>query len=551
MSSTPPAPPIPTPPPENQPRKQPRKQPSAVLLGVLIGVLVFALAALVVVGVRVVSNALDSDNPGRSESETTPGATTTPKEPLPTTDPRLAAYYDQKLSWRGCGDNDCATLSVPLDYAKPAGKKIGLAVLKVRAGDKSERVGSLVVNPGGPGGSGVLFASAGKYQFGNDLADHFDIVGFDPRGVGKSDPISCGGTSRLDEFLAMDPDPDDAAERDRMDSLTQGFGNACVADSGDLVKHISTQEAARDMDILRAALDEPKLDYFGFSYGTFLGATYAELFPKNVGRFVLDGALDPSLSTAELSLEQARGFETALRAYVKDCVDGGDCILGTTVDQGTRRVRQLLDELETEPLPTKDGRPLTEGLGMMGVWLPLYAKDYWGSLTKALTQAIEDDRGDDLLALADQYASRSEDGYDDNSMAALIAVNCLDHSDTISTDQVPSRFAQFEAASPTFGRAFAFSLSACSNWPVKSGERSVALHAKGAPPIVVIGTTRDPATPLVWAQALAKQLDSGQLITRDGDGHTGFRQGSECVDDAVEGWLVEGRVPKPDLKCSA
>ncbi|RNL63329.1 alpha/beta hydrolase [Nocardioides marmoriginsengisoli] len=532
-------------PPEQPHGTPPAKQRSAVLVGVLIGVLVFALIGLVVVGAKVISNALDQDD----ASAERPSPSASPKEPLPATDPKLAAYYDQKLSWRGCGSNDCATLQVPLDYAKPAGEKVGIAVLKVPAGDRSERVGSLVVNPGGPGGSGVQFAAAGKYQFGNDLADHFDIVGFDPRGVGRSDPITCGGTSELDELMAMDPDPDDEAERDRMTALTRQFGNSCVAGSGDLVQHISTQEAARDMDILRAALGEPKLDYFGFSYGTYLGATYAELFPTNVGRFVLDGAVDPSLSNAELSLEQARGFETALRAYVKDCVDDDGCILGSTVDQGTARIRELLDQLEKEPLPTGGDRELTEGLGMMGIWLPLYAKERWPDLTDALTQAIEDDRGDDLLALADLYASRGDDGYTDNSMAALLAVNCLDHGDSIATEAVPAEFAKFEAASPTFGRAFAFSLSTCSSWPVKPVEPELALTAKGAPPIVVIGTTRDPATPLVWAQALAAQLDSGQLITRDGDGHTGFRQGSECVDDAVQGWLVSGRVPKPDLKC--
>jgi pimeloyl-ACP methyl ester carboxylesterase len=541
MSFTPPAPPPPPVPPA------PKKPRSAVLVGVLVGVMVFALVALIVTAGVVIDNALNSDDASSAAQDRTPSSA--PPQPMPQTDPKLAAYYDQKLAWHSCGHNDCTRLTVPLDYARPTGATIKLAVLRVPADKKSERIGSLVVNPGGPGGSGTNFASYGALQFGAELADHFDIVGFDPRGVGSSDPISCGSTAQLDQLLAMDPDPDDAAERNRMDALTAEFGNACLSASGDLARHISTKEAARDMDVLRAALGEPKLDYLGFSYGTFLGATYAEEFPANVGRFVLDGALDPSLSNASLSLEQARGFETALRAYVKDCVDAGGCILGDTVDEGTHRVRQLLDQLETKPLPTDGDRDLTEGLGMLGVWLPLYSKPRWGDLTEALTQAIKDGRGDDLLTLADQYASRGSNGYDDNSMAALLAINCLDHDDFIPTKDVPSHFAQFEKASPTFGRAFAFSLSTCSNWPVQTGERSVALHAKGAPPIVVVGTTRDPATPLIWAQALAQQLDSGRLITRDGDGHTGFRQGNGCVDDAVEGWLVSGREPPPDLKC--
>jgi hypothetical protein len=186
---------------------------------------------------------------------------------------------------------------------------------------------------------------------------------------------------------------------------------------------------------------------------------------------------------------------------------------------------------------------------MIGIWMPLYVKEYWGQLSTGLKQALEDGQGDVLLSLADMYTSRGPSGYTDNSMEALYAVNCLDHDDYIATKDVPSHFAQFEKASPTFGRAFAYGLSTCSNWPVQSGQHTVALHAAGAPPIVVIGTTRDPATPLKWAQALASQLNSGRLITRDGDGHTGFQRGNSCVDTAVEKWLIDGTVPKPNLMC--
>jgi pimeloyl-ACP methyl ester carboxylesterase len=302
------------------------------------------------------------------------------------------------------------------------------------------------------------------------------------------------------------------------------------------------------MDILRAALGQPKLDYLGASYGTLIGATYANLFPRHVGRFVLDGAIDPSLSNEQLSLAQAHGFETALRAYVKDCVDGGSCFLGGSVDAGIRKIQSFLTAVESRPLPTGESRELTEGLAMLGIWMPLYVKEYWPQLSAALKQAM-DGSGSDLLRLADAYTSRGPSGYTDNSMEALYAVNCLDHDDYIATKDVPSHFAEFEKASPTFGRAFAFGLSTCSQWPVKSGKHTVALHAAGAPPIVVIGTTRDPATPLAWAQSLADQLDSGRLITRDGDGHTAFQRGNGCVDDAVEHWLIDGDAPKPDLHC--
>lgn len=540
-----------TPPPGPPPLyAEPPRQRGPVVLGIVIGVLVFALAAGGFVAWRVVENHQDSTASGVTvQPSASPEPTPSPEGPLPATDPALARFYDQKLSWRQCGDNQCATLTVPLDYAEPGGKSIKLAVLRVRADEPSRRIGSLVVNPGGPGGSGIDYAAAGASQFGSALADRYDIVGFDPRGVGKSTPLDCATTEQLDALLAYDPAPDDAAERARLDELVATIGNGCLARSGDLARHISTKEAARDMDILRAALGETKLDYLGASYGTLLGATYAEGFPENVGRFVLDGAVNPALSNKDLALEQSRGFETALRAYVADCVRRGNCFLGDTVDAGTRKIKAFLEGLDGDPLRASSGRQLTEGTGLLGIFLPLYVKSLWPTLSQALQQAMNSGDGSALLFLADYYSGREGTTYKDNSMEILYAVNCLDHNDYITTDEVPQYFAEFEKASPTFGRAFAFSLSTCSQWPVRTGERTVALRAEGASPIVVIGTTRDPATPLVWAQAMAEQLESGRLITRDGDGHTGFQQGNDCVDDAVEAWLVSGTVPKPDLKC--
>jgi pimeloyl-ACP methyl ester carboxylesterase len=528
----------------------PSRSRGPVMLGVIIGVLVFALAAAGFAGWRVMSSDEDepSGSPSPSQSATpSPSPTASTSSAPPGTDPRLAQYYSQKLDWHDCGRDRCARLRVPLDYAKPDGTSIELAVLEVPA--QGKRIGSLVVNPGGPGGSGVNYAAAGSLQFGASLSRAFDIVGFDPRGVGQSDPLSCIDTKQLDGLIAFDPDPDTLAERNDMDHLIQQFGQGCLDRSGDLARHMSTEEVARDMDILRAALGEQKLDYLGASYGTFLGATYANLFPGHVGRFVLDGAIDPSLSNEQLSLAQAHGFETALRAYVKDCVDKGSCFLGSSVDGGISRIQQFLAEVEKKPLPTGESRDLTEGLAMLGIWMPLYVKEYWGQLTAGLRQAIGEGNGSILLSLADAYTSRGPTKYSDNSMEALYAVNCLDHDDYIATKDVPSHFAAFLKASPTFGRAFAFSLSTCSDWPVKSGKHTTALRAAGAPPIVVIGTTRDPATPLAWAQSLANQLESGRLITRDGDGHTAFQRGNSCVDDAVEVWLVDGTVPQNNLKC--
>ena len=505
--------------------------------------------AMVAVGVGVAGVTVLSFFRGDGNASTTaPAAPPSATGTLPATPPALARFYDQTIDWTGCGGAECGLLEVPLDYADPAGKAIALAVLRVPATDRAKRVGQLVVNPGGPGGSGVQYAAGGAQVFGKKLTQLYDIIGFDPRGVGQSTPLSCMDTAQTDAVIASDPDPDTPAEVAELDRLTRGFGQGCLDKSGDLARHMSTVEAARDIDVLRDALDESKLDYFGASYGTLLGATYADLFPANVGHMVLDGAIDPSLSNEALSLGQAKGFETALRAYLADCVQQGSCVSGDGVDAGARRVRQFLDEVDARPLPTGTDRELTAGLATLGIWLPLYVKEYWPLLTAALKQAY-DGNGRLLLRLADQYTSRSDGKYSDNSIEALYAINCLDHDDYIQSSEVPSKFAAFDAASPTFGRSFAYSLSTCASWPVKSGKSTSKLTAAGAAPIVVIGTTRDPATPYAWARGLAKQLDSGRLISRDGDGHTGFNQGNPCVDAAVEDYLLRDVVPQDGLSC--
>ena len=255
--------------------------------------------------------------------------------------------------------------------------------------------------------------------------------------------------------------------------------------------------------MLRAALGENKLTYFGASYGTAIGSTYADMFPKNVGRMVLDGALDPRSSTLEIDLGQAKGFETALRAYVGACVDRGGCFLGSTVDQGTHRIRQFLDQVEKKPLPAGYGRELTVGNASYGISYPLYDKAGWGILDAALKKAFDGD-GSILMALADAYLHRQADGtYDDNSFQAFYAINCLDHDDAIRSSHLARYDKEFDKASPTFGRSFLYSVAACQDWPVHTGRKGKRVHATGAAPILVIGTTRDPATPYKWARSLA------------------------------------------------
>jgi pimeloyl-ACP methyl ester carboxylesterase len=461
----------------------------------------------------------------------------------------LQPFYTQELAWKDCRDGDeCAELEVPLDYDEPEGETITLSVLRVPATEPSKRVGSLVVNPGGPGVSGVNYAAAATSAFGLEIRAAFDVVGFDPRGVAASTPLDCVDDSMVDELVAADPDPDTPAEVATADVLLRELGRGCLARAGDLTRHMSTQEAARDIDILRAALGQDTLAYFGASYGTFLGATYADLFPGRVGRMVLDGAVDPSVGLVEMSLVQAEGFEVALRAYVEDCPARDDCPLGDDPDTALATIQELLAQVDRQPLPGDGSRDLTEGLAVLGIWEPLYVRDFWPSLDTALAAALDGD-GEVLLQIADAYLHRTEKGYSDNSTEAIYAINCLDRDEAVPGDQVERYLPRFEEVSPTFGRVFAYGLTACGSWPVHSGTKPAPLEAKGAAPILVVGTTRDPATPLAWARSLADQLDSGILVTRDGDGHTGYRAGNACVDRTVERYLVSGTVPQSDVSC--
>ena len=516
-----------------------RNQGSGIGKGIVIGVLVFALIAAGAYGVVALRDG-GAGGPGAAKA--------LPKASMPSTEPDLATYYDQQLAWKACGNgNQCADLTVPLDYADPDGKTIRIAVDKVPA--SGQAIGSLVVNPGGPGGSGIDYAEAGARAFTEPVASRYDLIGFDPRGVEHSTPLTCFDTARMDAYLAQDPDPDTAAERTEFAESIRELGEACEKSSGDLVAHMSTEEVVRDMDVLRQALGEARLTYFGASYGTDIGAKYADRFPTHVGRMVLDGAVDPSQSNEQAALSQAKGFETALRAYVENCQSHDGCPLGGSVEEGAKKIHDLIAATEQQPLPTGGSRELTSGLALTGVVEALYSQQLWPALTQGLTQALSQRNGSVLLQLSDLYSQRGPDGYTGNLLPVLQAVTCLDDDESIPVGQVPSHFADFERASPTFGETFAYNLTSCHTWPVHSGNRAAPVRAEGAAPIVVVGTTRDPATPYAQAVSLAEQLDSGVLVSRDGDGHTGFNQGNSCVDTAVQRYLLAGTVPKDGLRC--
>jgi pimeloyl-ACP methyl ester carboxylesterase len=496
---------------------------------------------------------------GDESSSPTPERSSEPASPAPSTsaaagDPvnvpdGLEQFYEQVPDWQACGSNECATLTVPVDYAEPEGETFELNLERVPAGDPAQRIGSLVVNPGGPGAPGTSLVEDPSFAFTPPVLERLDVVAFDPRGTGESNPIDCVADPELDAFIAQDPSPDDAAETEQFLSEQEQFFAGCVASSDALVGHVSTVEAARDMDVLRGALREEQLAYLGFSYGTTLGGVYAELFPDNVGRFVLDGATDPTLDSRENSLSQARGFQTALNAYVDDCVAGGDCFLGATREEGLAAIDGLLEDIEAQPLPTADERDLEIGNAFYGVVTPLYSRENWPILDQALQEGLQG-TGDTLLLLSDFYASRNAaGGYDDNSLEAFVAISCIDDPTTVAPEEVPEQYAAFDEASPTFGRVFAWGLLGCYGIQVEASESSPTVTAEGAAPIVVLGTTRDPATPYEEAVALAEQLDSGVLVSRDGDGHTAYNKGNACIDTAVEDYLLEGVVPEDGLEC--
>lgn len=460
----------------------------------------------------------------------------------------LDAIYAQELGWEACGELECATLVVPLDYADPDGETIEVAVSRhVATGD---RIGSLLINPGGPGSSGIdALSSIALPRFGAEVVERYDLVGFDPRGVAASTPVTCVDGPAMDAITATDFDFATDEGLAAAEAAYGELGAQCLANTGPVLEHVDTVSAARDMDVLRAVLGDETLHYVGYSYGTQLGATYAALFPEQVGRLVLDGALDPTLSTQELSEGQARGFENALRAYVADCQAGADCPLEGSVDDGLAQVKAVLDRARRSPLPTGTDRPLTGALAFSGIALPLYDESSWSYLTMGLGAALQGD-GSVLLQLADLYYDRNADGtYASNSTQAFWAIGCADDRGTTDPAEMRAQAAAIEQVAPTVGYFFGYGGAICAQWPVPEAGGLDDYSAAGAAPILVVGTTNDPATPYEWAESLAETLDSGTLLTYEGEGHTAYGRSNACIAGAVDAYLLEGTVPADGTRC--
>ncbi|MER6024522.1 alpha/beta hydrolase [Streptomyces sp. NPDC001851] len=477
----------------------------------------------------------------------------------------------QKLDWKDCpapseaegGGSapsplpngttwQCATMKAPLDWSRPKGDTIGIALIRARAtGPASRRIGSLVFNFGGPGGSGVSTLPA----FGADyaaLGTRYDLVSFDPRGVGRSAPVKCESDAQLDAYFQQDATPDNSAERSALLDRTKQFNTACDKNSKKILPHVATTDAARDMDLMRQVLGDAKLHYFGISYGTELGGVYAHLFPRHVGRAVLDAVVDPTQNPEQSALGQARGFQLALDNFAADCTSKPkECPIGDTAQDVKNRIAKLLDDLEKKPISGITPRQLTQTAATNGIAQALYSKDFWEYLTEGLEQAYAGD-GKILMLLSDSLNGRSENGEYSNITAANIAINCADDKPRYTAAYVQQKLPEFRAASPLFGDYLAWGMVSCTDWAVPGAADHPDVSAPGSAPILVVGNTGDPATPYEGAKKMVDALGKGVAVelTYKGQGHGAYDSKNKCVQSAVNDYLLNGKEPQTGTVCS-
>ncbi|WP_165217291.1 alpha/beta hydrolase [Schaalia sp. ZJ1691] len=543
-------------------------------LRLAIGVAVIAVLVVVAIVSTLIWQGFLATDQGKAPGA---GETDHPADPAQAktiTATRVEDFYKQPVAWHSCtaqqvtsmeeqaprdlDQYECAALTAPKDWDDPAGEQLSLSVAVHRSG--KEDAPALFFNLGGPGGAAVSsIVQQVTSSMGEALVKNYDIVALDPRGVGASTPVVCMTDEERDAYNSGDSDeaidkdsesPDEIVKKAAIEA--KKIAQGCETHSGDIYKHIDTVSAAKDFDMTRALLGEETLNYLGYSYGTFLGATYAGLFPERVGRFVLDGALDPAVDINTLSDLQMTGFEASIGHWVQDCLAGGTCPLKGTAEQGITQVSRFLKRLETAPLPTSDEeRPLTQSLALTAVIGTLYSTQSYSVLTQALDQAMNDNDGSMLLYLADLFNERNADGtYASASTDALIAINNLDYSPSGTVDEWAASAEKIRKKLRVFGEFAGYASAGLSAWPTDHAARA-KITADGAAPIVVIGTTHDPATPYVMAQSLAEQLSSGVLVTNEGWNHTSYsKSANACVVKAVENYFVHGSIPEDGLVCS-
>ena len=444
----------------------------------------------------------------------------------------------------------CGKLAVPVDYTKPSGDSATMALIRFPA--TGAKIGSLVINPGGPGESGVQAAVSMADTLPPPIRERFDLVGFDPRGVANSSPAVWCNSDADNDRLRADPEVDySPAGVAHIEQLTKEFVARCVNKMGtDFLANVGTANVAKDLDALRAGLGDATLTYLGYSYGTRIGSAYAEAYPQHVRAMVLDGAVDPNADPIEANIQQAAAFQKAFNDYAADCAKAPDCPLGTDPTKAVDVYKGLVDPLVADPAKTADPRGLSYSDAIVATILPLYSPGLWRHLTDGLKELV-DGRGDTMLALADLYMGRDAKGHYTNSTDARVAVNCVDQppvtdrAKAIEQDRRSREVAPFMSYGDFTGYA---PLDTCAFWPVPPTSTPHPISAHGLPPVLVISTTRDPATPYQAGVDLAKQL-GGALLTFDGTQHTVALQGNACVDAIVTRYLVDQTAPGPGARC--
>jgi pimeloyl-ACP methyl ester carboxylesterase len=515
-----------------------------------------ALVALVLsVALAVLSGGLPAaakEKPKPSTSSTTTTTTTT------TTWPPLPAF-DATLAWSDCGDGfQCATLTVPVDWSRPTTETMDLALTRLPAASPDQRIGSLVVNYGGPGESGVDYLRRTSGRLPQTVRDRFDVVSFDPRGTGTSRPIDCVDDAFLDQSATIAAVPTTTAQLDAIHDYNAQFAAGCVQRMGTYAGQVGTRNVARDLEAIRIALGDPKLDYLGYSYGTVVGATYAQMFPASVGRLVLDGPPDYWISTRDYAYRQAKGFMEALSGFLDWCQQTGCSLAASGAPRDV--LNQLITRVDHQPLPasytsngvTRDGE-LTPGLLENGVLSLLYDRSRgWPLLADALSEAVSTGTAPSLLAYSDQYLGRATDGHWDPLVEANAVIVCVDRpsKSTPTSGAELADVTTFQSQLPPWGGSFA--TASCVGMPKPAkGDKLGNVRVRGTAPILVIGTTGDPATPYVGAGALTTRIEGSELLTFDSTEHTAFGRGiSTCIDDAVVTYLVDGTLPPPNTRCS-
>jgi len=461
-------------------------------------------------------------------------ASTTEQWPTPTID------------WSECGDNlECGTIDVPIDYSDADSASTSLALVRHLALDPDNRIGSLLVNPGGPGFGGTYLALSASQIYSQEILDRFDVVGFDPRGTGTSVPaIDC--IDDYDDWFAIgDVTPDSDEERQELVDLQERFTERCFEKNGEILPHVGTNNVARDMDMIRRAIGEEKISYFGFSYGSELGAVWATLFPGTVRAAVLDGAADPEADSDESSLQQIIGFEEAIATFLAECSQDSTCAIHNGGD-AEGAFDEFMETLDENPIPTETGRPdLTRGMALTAVAQAMYSDAYWPTLEQALADAIDGD-GSGLLELWDTYYQRLPDGSYGNELEAFTNILCADEPERTTIEEADAVTDRFREAGPRFAPGSTGNYG-CVFWPAALDPR-VVVTGKGAGPILVIGTTGDSATPLDSTRNMVKALEDGRLIVADAKQHTGYNT-SLCVNDAVDRYLVDLEAPDDQLDC--